>query len=303
MTRLAPLLLLVLLATLGCDTDRTSFGTLDKVWGRRGLADGRFQKPRAIAIDANDQLYIVDTSARIQVFSPDGDFVRSWKTPAWENGRPTGLSIDRRGRVVVADTHYYQVLFYSPTGELLGKFGGEPGPKPGQLGWVTDAIEDSTGHWFVSEYGEYDRVTKLTPDGQFVLEFGGHGSEPGQFLRPQKLAIDEQDRVWVADACNHRLQVFDNSGKLLFQWGTQGHAAGELYYPYDLLLDGEHVYVLEYGNHRVQKFTRSGESLGVWGHEGRGPGELYNPWGVVLDRQRRLHVLDSNNHRVQRVQL
>lgn len=287
----------------GCDEKSATFGTLDQVWGRRGLADGRFQKPRAIAIDAEDRLYIVDTSARIQVFTADGEFLRSWQTPQWEHGRPTGLSIDRRGRVVVADTHYYQVLFYSPEGELLQKFGGTPGPKPGQLGWVTDAIEDSTGQWYISEYGEYDRITKLTPDGQYVLEFGGHGSEPGQFVRPAKLAFDEQDRLWVADACNHRIQVFDTTGRLLFHWGTQGHAVGELYYPYDLLLDGEHVYVLEYGNHRVQKFTRSGQSVGVWGHEGRGPGELYNPWGVVLDRQRRLHVLDSNNHRVQRVQL
>lgn len=48
-------------------------------------------------------------------------------------------------------------------------------------------------------------------------------------------------------------------------WGTQGGAAGELHYPYDLVLDSAGtVLVAEFGNHRVQRFTRDGRSLGVW---------------------------------------
>jgi hypothetical protein len=30
---------------------------------------------------------------------------------------------------------------------------------------------------------------------------------------------------------------------------------------------------------------------------------LYNPWALVLDSRGRVHVLDSNNHRVQRIVL
>ena len=139
------------------------------------------------------------------------------------------------------------------------------------------------------------------PDRSFLRQWGGHGSEPGRFARPQDMVIDEQDRLWVTDACNHRVQVFDLEGNLLFAWGTPGSAPGELYFPYDLVFDGDgNVYICEYGNHRVQKFTREGESLGCWGHEGREPGELHNPWAVVRDSKGRLHVLDTNNHRVQR---
>ena len=119
------------------------------------------------------------------------------------------------------------------------------------------------------------------PDGKFLLQWGGHGFEPGQFVRPQNLAVDEQDRIWVVDACNHRIQVFDTQGKLLDVWGEQGSEPGQLYYPYDLIFD-EHgdLYVCEYGNHRVQKFTRDGQSLGCWGRHGRRPGELtiLGPW-------------------------
>jgi len=288
----------------GCRSNRRSSGKLDRVWGRRGLAEGRLQKPRAMAIDKDDRLYIVDMTARIQVFDVDGNYLHGWRTPAWKQGRPSGLSIGRDGLVLVADTHYFRLLCYTPDGRLVPDrtIGGVHGERPGEFGFVTDAVEDSQRHLYVAEYGEYDRIQKLTRDGRFIRQWGGHGSKPGQFVRPQNLAIDEQDHVWVADACNHRIEVFDRRGQLVDCWGSQGSRPGMLCYPYDLALDGHgHVYVCEFGNHRVQKFTRDGRSLGCWGHDGRAEGELHNPWAVVCDHQGRVHVLDTNNHRVQRI--
>lgn len=276
-----------------------SEGELLQVWGRRGLGDGRLQKPRAMAIQ-NDELYLVDMTARIQVFDLDGNYLRHWQTPTHTNGRPSGLSFDREGRLLVADTHYYRVLIYSPEGELLDSLGGVNGQQPGEFGFVTDAVQDSQGNYFIAEYGEFDRVQKLAPDGTFILQWGGHGEQPGQFLRPQSLAIDDQDRIWVADACNHRVQVFNTNGELLFHWGTEGTEPGQMRYPYDLVLDPQgNVYISEFGNHRIQKFTSDGESLGCWGTLGRQPGELNTPWALVLDDDHRVHVLDTLNHRVQ----
>ena len=171
--------------------------------------------------------------------------------------------------MLVADTHYFRVLIYSRVGELLEQIGGTEGPGPGEFGFVTDVVDDRFGNLYVSEYGEYDRIQKLAPDGTFLMQWGGHGSEPGQFLRPQHLEIDEQDHMWVCDACNHRIQVFDLEGNLLDVWGTAGSEPGQLYYPYVLVFDDQqNVYICEYGNHRVQKFTRSGQPLGCWGSEG-----------------------------------
>lgn len=290
----------LLLTSLGCGSDAEMQGELEQTWGRRGISDGRFQKPRAMAVDKQDRVYVVDMTARIQVFDRAGKFLHGWQTPEHVTGRPTGISIDRQGRVMVADTHYYRVLVYSPEGKLLQTIGGKEGNRPGEFGLVTDAAEDSHGNLYISEYGEFDRIQKLSPDGAFLLEWGGHGSQPGQFVRPQSLAIDGDDHIWVADACNHRIQVFDTSGKLLQVLGKQGAAAGELYYPYHVTFDREgNLLVCEFGNHRVQRFDRSGKSLGCWGRNGRGAGELHNPWSVACDSQDRVHVLDTMNHRVQ----
>jgi len=301
--RLLPLpLALFLLA--GCDHDESNIGRVETVWGRPGTSDGRFQTPRAIAVDRDDHLYIVDKTARIQVFKTDGTFLRCWSTPDHTNGKPTGLSFDRDGNLMVADTHYFQVLVYSPEGKLLRTLGGKNGEKPGEFGFVTGMAQDSRGNLYVSEYGEYDRIQKFAPDGRYLLQWGGHGSELGQFVRPQKIVFDNDDHLWVTDAGNHRVQVFDTQGKLLRSWGTQGSKPGELYYPYDIVLArNDTLYICEYGNHRIQKFTRDGRSLGCWGREGRGDGELFNPWGVARDKLGRLYVLDTGNNRVECVRV
>ena len=284
------------------------------VWGRRGFSDGRFLKPRAITIDANDQLYIVDTTGRIQVFDQQGQLLRVWKTPQTENGRPTGMAIKRPQRtgetekLLVADTHYYRMLVYDLDGNLIDdeQIGGTAGRGPGEFAFVTDAVCDQDGCYYVGEYGDSDRIQKFDPDGKFITQWGGTGREPEKFVRPQSLVVDGQT-LWVVDACNHRIQRFDigqPTPELIDIWGSEGIGVGEFFYPYDLALasDGS-VIVCEYGNQRLQRFDPDGTPLALWGGPGFEPGQLYQPWGVVVDSRDRIHVLDSNNHRVQRLWL
>ncbi len=298
-----------LLAAAGCDGVGGGTGHVEHVWGRRGLSDGRLQKPRAMAINQQDQLYIVDTTGRIQAFDRDGQFLHGWRTPEIYAGKPCGLTFDRDGNLLVADTHYFRMLVYTPAGELLQErtIGGECGHEPGQFTFLTDVVRDTEGNYFICEYGDYDRVQKFSPEGEFILQWGSHGSEPGQFVQPRTLAIDEHDHVWVTDACNHRIQVFDASGaeaKLVRVWGRQGREPGQLRYPYGLALDGKgFVYVAEFGNSRVQKFTIAGEYVSHWGIPGRQEGELNKPWELAFDSQGALHVLDTYNHRVQRIRM
>jgi len=286
-------------------------GRVEQVWGRQGLKPGRFQTPRAIAIDEQNRLFIVDKTARIQVFSSDGEYLLGWRTPASAAGNPAGLSIDRQGNVLVADTHYYRVLTYTPTGKMLSdRTLGDPeqfGHEPGKFAFVTDAVQDQAGNYFVAECGEFDRIQKISPDGEFLMQWGGHGTEPGQFVRPQSICLDAEGLLWVADACNHRIQVFDargESARLVRIWGAEGVEPGKMRYPYDLALDGKgHLYVCEFGNHRVQKFTLDGTLVGVWGERGRQRGQLHSPWGLARDNRGRIHVVDSYNQRVQRIRL
>ncbi|HEV7280254.1 MAG TPA: NHL repeat-containing protein [Pirellulaceae bacterium] len=277
------------------------------LWGAPGMGDGEFQKPRAMTIDAKDQIYVIDMTGRVQVFTTEGEFLRSWRTPEIYQGKPCGMAISQAGEIAVADTHYFRVLFYTPEGELVEEktIGGQTGTGPGEFGFLTDVAQDSHGNYYVGEYGERDRIQQFDTDGKFVRLWGGHGREPGQFVRPQGLLMDDDDRLWVADACNHRVQIFDiaqDPPALVDGWGSEGSAPGELRYPYGIIfLQDGNVALAEYGNHRIQVLTRDGKSLGTWGRAGRQQGELHQPWALCQDSLGRLHILDTYNHRVQRI--
>ncbi len=293
------------LGLVGC-VDAPDIASEVKVWGSRGLGDGRFHKPRAVAIDNDQNLFIVDMTGRIQRFDKDQQYVTSWRTPEVKMGKPCGLSVANDGMLMVADTHYHRILFYDRDGNRdEGRtIGGQQGLGPGEFGYVTDVVQDSQDNYYVSEYGEFDRIQKFSPEGEFILQWGGRGSEDGEFLRPQGLDVDELDRIWVADASNHRIQVFDATGdevKHVMTWGSHGYDAGQIRFPYDVVLEGEHVFVCEFGNHRVQKFARDGKSAGMWGTPGRAPGQMHQPWAMTIDDRQQMHVLDSYNHRIQTV--
>jgi DNA-binding beta-propeller fold protein YncE len=289
---------LVLASASGCASDHSM---PELVWGRKGVQPGDLVRPRAIAIDGQDHLYIVDFTARIQVYDRDGHYLDcGWTTPDYRNGRPSGLAIGHDGNILVCDSHYHCVRVYSPAGNELRVLGSEK--EPYHLAYVTDVVQDAEGYYYLSEFGENQRITKLDPDGRLVTRWGRMGTEPGEFQRIRALALGPDKKLYVADACNHRIQVFDRQGKYLRQWGTPGTGPGEMRYPYDLAFDRDgDLFVVEYGNHRVQKFTAQGESLGCWGSSGRESGCLNCPWALAVDSQGCVHVLDSENHRVQRI--
>jgi DNA-binding beta-propeller fold protein YncE len=295
------LLALALSAVAGCSGDASA---PELVWGKKGVRDGDFVRPRAIAIDAQDRLFIVDFTARIQVYDRDGHYLGpTWTTPDYRIGRPSGLSMAPDGNLIVSDSHYNCFRIYSPEGKELRKFGGEAGTGPGQLGYVSDVVQDDEGYYYVAEFGQNQRISKFDAEGKFVTMWGQYGTEPGQFSRARALALGPDGLLYVADACNHRIQVFTRTGKLVRLWGESGSESGKLSYPYDVAFgpDGS-LYVSEYGNHRVQKFTPEGKSLGCWGGPGRGPGQFHCPWALAVDSHGAVHVVDSENHRVQRIE-
>ena len=49
---------------------------------------------------------------------------------------------------------------------------------------------------------------KFTAHGDFLVSLGGQGAEPGRFEHPTDVAVDEEDKLYVVDFGNRRLQVF-----------------------------------------------------------------------------------------------
>ena len=55
---------------------------------------------------------------------------------------------------------------------------------------------------------------------------GTRGKGRGEFGLPHNLVIDSQNRVYVTDRDNQRIEIFDANGKFLSQWTGTGGVSG-----------------------------------------------------------------------------
>src|SRR4029077_1622089 len=76
--------------------------------------------------------------------------------------------------------------------------------------------------------------------------FGKPGDGPADFARPKGIALDRDGHVWVADADQNRVKVFDRQGRLCAYFGEYGYFPGQLALPSGVAIDqNNHVVVAE----------------------------------------------------------
>ncbi len=121
-----------------------------------------------------------------------------------------------------------------------------------------------------------------------VRAWGGAGSKPGQFNEPTGIAI-AGDEVYVSDARNGRIQVFDREGRFRRSFGE-----GVLGRPMNLAVAGDEVVVADYFEDAVFVFHRDG----AFRRAIRPADGLRSPGGVVVGADGSFYVADTYRHRV-----
>jgi DNA-binding beta-propeller fold protein YncE len=256
----------------------------------------RLPGPRSVTTGLNDDVVVLDNAGRVLVFDSTGKLKRQWWMPEYSVGRPEGVRVLRDGRVVVCDTHYHRVVTFDPEGKVLRMFG-RRGAGPGEFEYPVAVAVDDAENLYIAEYGGNDRVQKFTNDGMFLMQLGRSGVEPGALMRPSGL-VWHAGKLYVADAVNHRIQVFADGGAFEGILGLPDKPV-VLHFPYDIAMgrDGM-LYVVEYGAGRVTKLDLNGAVLGRYGHTGSGEGQFNTPWGITIDSRLRIRVGDTGNRRI-----
>tara|TARA_Y100000385_G_scaffold291244_1_gene368086 strand:- start:1800 stop:2330 length:531 start_codon:yes stop_codon:yes gene_type:complete len=96
----------------------------------------------------------------------------------------------------------------------------------------------------------------ITFDGSNWNSFGGKGKANREMHYPTDILI-ENEKLWVADAYNNRIQVFDLKGKQLLTFGDElgMNAATGIYVTTD------EVYITDFENSRVFIFDHEGNVI------------------------------------------
>ena len=175
-------------------------------FGSSGTQAGHFNTPHRLAA-LNNELFVADSeNHRIQVFDIDGNFLRQFGTYGDSIGQLSS-PIDVHAydsQIFVADSARASILVFDLNGEFAREF---------EVGQNTSDISQPFGVFvyddliFVSDVGD-STVKIFDLDGNFVKQFGQYGDRYGEFNSPN-LAITDGNRIFVSDAYNYRIQIFN----------------------------------------------------------------------------------------------
>ena len=158
----------------------------------------------------------------IVVFDKEGNFLRSFGEDTF-TARAHGISVSPDGFVYCVDDSQHAVHKFTTEGKLVWTLGevGKPAPKWSGTPFnrpTHAAVSPKSGDIFVSDGYGNSMVHRFSPEGRLLTSWGGVGCEPGEFQHPHAIVVDADERVFVADRENNRVQVFDANGKVLDIW-------------------------------------------------------------------------------------
>lgn len=131
---------------------------------------------------------------------------------------------------------------------------------------------------------------------RFVLEWGKHGKQAGEFDFPIAITITPADDIFITDSKNQRVQQFTTEGKFVNQFpvSDSGSRIGGIAVDRD-----GNLYLACQNKHKIAVYTPQGKLVREIGKQGSGDGELYIPSDVAFAADWSFYVTDSGNSRVQ----
>ncbi len=194
---------------------------------------GGHTRPTGLAVGPDGRLFLADPHNHvILTYTPHAAaFSPLWaaRPPAsppdpYTLSTPRGVAMSRDGDLVVADTgHHRLILFAWPmlaARHIIDLGQGEP--------W--DVAYDSVGRLYVADVF-HQRIRRFD---RLWREDAAYIGGAGEFLAPQHLAIDSQDRLLVLDVSQRRVAALDETGAPLPAIDPPLH---ERHFPLPLRLD------------------------------------------------------------------
>jgi sugar lactone lactonase YvrE len=221
------------------------------------------------------------------------------------------VAVDSGGNIWLVDSNANHILKFDANGKYLGKLGQsyDSGADNSHLSGPHSITFDGAGNTYVSDSWN-QRIQIFQSSGSYLATIGVpgvEGSDNGHFCNPQHIAL-MSSVLYVADACNHRVQLFNVTNPLAASYlatigvpGQSGSDSGHFNNPLGVAVDASRIYVADENNHRVQVFDRVTRAYQATISQGWGTGntQFKNPSDVAVDSAGNIYVADRQNARVQ----
>ena len=220
--------------------------------------------PQCVAVDRQDHVYVTDSEAgMIFVFQADGKFLRTIGSLRGGEGifkRPTGIVVDsERQRIYVSDTLRNKIFVLNLQGSVVQTIG-QPGKGNGEFNFPTELQLDGPDLLVVDAMNF--RIQVFDRSGEFRFAVGSG------LYRPKGLGIDSEGHIYVADAFDQTVRVFDRDSHLLYYFGKPA-GIGDFELPGGLTIDrSDRIMVIDSAHRRVQVFHYFGSA-----QQSRGAGQ------------------------------
>ena len=258
-----------------------------------------------VRVDPQDNVWIVDAGSNmVTKFDADGRLLMVL------GRKPENITL-RPGPGVPASGGLPSGVA-AEAGRGGGAGGGRGNAAPGtgingdSFSQPADVTWDRAGNIYVADgYGANNRIAKFTREGNFVKSWGRTGRESGQFNGIRGIASDAQGNLYVADAGNKRIQVFDGDGTFKSQIANIGVpqaicvSGGPTQYLYSSNSnDPESM-----DNGEIYKVQLNGQVVGRFGRAGRLPKEFGIVNALDCRSENDLFVGEIWNWRAQKITL
>jgi sugar lactone lactonase YvrE len=161
----------------------------------------------------------------------------------------------------------------------------------------------SNGHFFVTMHTR-GSVIQLDARGKFVNEIFAPGTKIAALAKPEGLAADEKDRLWIVESGTNNIVIYDPQTD-----GLSARVPGKtqqsfLSNPVGIIPGPDKsMLVADRKNNRIVAVWENGTAKAFCGHSGSGPGELLQPLGLCIasrNQEDGFWVVDERNHRLQK---